>query len=405
MRTGDPYIQQLFEKYIQGIISEKEMEEMLAYFKTHGVPEDIDGILMEEMQQVIRDDDTLGQLTGRVEDRLRARLQVRQQTSWIKPIRTWIPYAAAVVIAGVLLWGVDRFYLTNPIGDMVAESATLSEEEISPAGNRASLVLSDGRVIALDEDEQGIVLDGQRITYQGGNSTLLDLGSQSPVESITLSTPRGGTYKMTLPDGTLVWLNAGSTLTYPSRFAEDERIVHLDGEAYFSVKQQQGSNGLMPFKVVSTQQTIDVLGTEFNVSAYADETETRTTLVEGRVSIRSAGQLEDLILLPGEQSLVQVNHLSKFRVDVRDYTDWKNGEFVFRNESAPQVLRRIARWYDVDLEYSGDGSFDEKYSGTISRYGELQTVLDIMAEAGSLRFAIQDRTVEVYKERRKQPIR
>lgn len=405
MRTGDPYIQQLFEKYIQGIISEKEMEEMLAYFKTHGVPEDIDGILMEEMQQVIRDDDTLGQLTGRVEDRLRARLQVRQQTSWIKPIRTWIPYAAAVVIAGVLLWGVDRFYLTNPIGDMVAESATLSEEEISPAGNRASLVLSDGRVIALDEDEQGIVLDGQRITYQGGNSTLLDLGSQSPVESITLSTPRGGTYKMTLPDGTLVWLNAGSTLTYPSRFAEDERIVHLDGEAYFSVKQQQGSNGLMPFKVVSTQQTIDVLGTEFNVSAYADETETRTTLVEGRVSIRSAGQLEDLILLPGEQSLVQVNHLSKFRVDVRDYTDWKNGEFVFRNESAPQVLRRIARWYDVDLEYCGDGSFDEKYSGTISRYGELQTVLDIMAEAGSLRFAIQDRTVEVYKERRKQPIR
>lgn len=401
-------MQQLFTKYIQGTISKREMDEMLAYFREHGIPEDIDGALLEEMQRVMAadaNDTSLSPITDRVENRLKARLEAEQPVARIRTLRKWIPYAAAGMILVSLLWGIDRFNLNDASSDRITESVVIQAQEIQPAGNRASLLLSDGRVIPLDEDEQGIVTDGQRITYQGGNSILLDLRQQASVESITLSTPHGGTYKMTLPDGTLVWLNAGSTLTYPSRFAADERIVHLDGEAYFSVKAQPSVNGLTPFKVVSTDQTIHVLGTEFNVSAYADEPETRTTLVEGRVSIQSAGQLEDLVLLPGEQSLVQNNSLSKFGVDVRDYTDWKNGQFVFRNESAPQVLRRIARWYNVTLEYHDQELLNEKYSGSISRYGELQTVLDIMAEAGSLRFAIDDRTVEVYKENRKKPIK
>src|SRR5690606_36569752 len=142
------------------------------------------------------------------------------------------------------------------------------------------------------------------------------------------STPRGGTYKVTLADGTVVWLNAGSTLKYPSYFGKGDRVVELEGEAYFDVKRIQTENPtahFQPFKVVSANQAITVLGTEFNVSAYKDEDNTKTTLVDGKVRVETLRSLENITLLPGEQGKNGKNGLEKNRVDVYDYVDWKNG--------------------------------------------------------------------------------
>lgn len=411
MRIRDPKIQHLFKKYISETISKEEMDEMLHYFRQHGIPKEIDQILIDEIQKVNADEidssleSTVKGVSDRVEAQLLENLKTQAQTpGYQKGLRHWIPRVAAAVLlcflAGMIWIKLDQ---SSSIDKQDPLSSALTVE-IAPAGNRASLVLSDGRVINLDEEQQGIVIDGQRITYQDGASTLLSLDEQSPIESITLSTPKGGTYRVTLPDGTEVWLNAASTLKYPSMFRPEERVVHLEGEAYFSVKQIKSANGLLPFKVISANQTIEVLGTEFNVSAYQDETETRTTLVEGKVSVRINEQQENLILLPGEQSLLVQNKMQKLKVDIRDYTDWKNGEFVFRNESTPQVLQRIARWYDVELDYNGRETFNEQFSGSISRYGDLKTVLDIMAEAGRLKFDVNGRTVSVYKMNKKQNI-
>ncbi len=408
----DQEILRLFEKYVAGSISKDEIEEMLSHFREYGFPEGLDQKLLAELRKTPDNNasaaagDSPSRLAGQITDRVEIRLQeeINRLKTKTKPIKRWLPRVAAAsavlfVLAGAAWWFVNSSdSLADP--ELAANQAP-QHVEIVPAGNRASLVLSDGRVIALDETRDGIVIDGRQITYGDGNSTVLDLSEQAAVEAITLTTPRGGTYRLTLPDGTQVWLNAASTLTYPSRFRPEERVVHLEGEAYFAVKQIEKDKKLLPFRVESSKQTIEVLGTEFNVSAYGDETQTRTTLINGKVSIQAVGAMESLMLSPGEQSLVDQQVMRKTKVNVNDYIDWKNGEFVFRNENTHQVMQRIGRWYDLDVKQLDQRIINERFSGTISRYGNLQTVLDIMSEAADLSFEIENRSVSVSKKVKK----
>lgn len=424
-------IRQLFDQYLSGSLNHDEWEEMLDYFQHHGFPDELDATMLNEFMKHSEWAE-MDVLAASVERQLRSALKRSTRDQNQKPIikkpaikklaikkpavkrlRKWVAMSAASVSAAFLLWA--GWYAVDVLGSGAApvfddQKWVQNELEIVPAGNRASLKLSDGRVIELDESQYGIVVDGQEVRYQDGSSTLVALEQDAPVETITLSTPRGGTYNITLSDGTQVWLNAATTLTYPSRFTEHERVVHLEGEAYFDVSELKGSYGARPFLVESATQRIEVLGTEFNVSAYADEAVVRTTLVEGSVRVytiaaRAAGSSATasasgadvvgtgLLLKPGEQSRTDGQSFSKASVKVRDYTDWKHGEFVFRNETTRQVLKRLGRWYDVGLGDLSPRSLDERFSGSISRYGEIQTVLDIMSEAAGLRFRLEDRTV------------
>ncbi len=327
-----------------------------------------------------------------------------------KPARRvwrWFPYAAAAILLAVGWWAVS--YQQSDV--------SLAAEEILPGGNRATLTLADGRVINLDEAQTGIIVGAEDITYQDGTSLAAVIPSaaeeslpnpgDAPV-MLTLTTPKAGQYQITLPDGSKVWLNAASTLKYPSRFSGAERVVFLEGEAFFEIRPQVGPVGaqtpkgspevnLAPFSVQTANQVVHVLGTEFNLSAYADEEATKTTLVTGRVRVAISpleggrGVTEEL--KPGQQSTVHNDNIQVQAVDVNEYTAWKSGLFILSDTPLSTAIRQLERWYDV--EFLGEVHSDKKVSAILPRDINLSDVLKALAENTDMKFTIQGRRVMV----------
>lgn len=238
---------------------------------------------------------------------------------------------------------------------------------------------------------------------------------------MSLTTPKGGTYQIVLPDGTRVWLNAGSTLKYPSRFTGNTREVFLEGEGFFEVSQQgsppsamrssrtaSGKEQPAPFIIKTRGQQTTVLGTEFNISAYPDEKEIKTTLASGSVKVtalksspvnQSTNPLIDqsAILEPNEQSILSATGLQTRNVDVSTEIAWKNGDFVFRNEDLETALRKVARWYDVEIVYGPSAPKNLELGGWVSRSKSLSAVLKVIGEAGDVTFNITGRRIMVTK--------
>lgn len=282
-----------------------------------------------------------------------------------------LPYAAAVAI----LLAVIGIWLPFNREQVELVEVEVEAELILPGGNRATLTLDDGREVVLSETRNGIVVGSEGITYIDGTS--LDI---TPSEGFVLNTPKGGMYQVTLPDGTGVWLNANSTLKYPSRFDNDERLVELIGEAYFEVAPRENlvTRKNVPFKVITPNQTVEVLGTQFNISAYLDDASTKTTLLEG--AVRLGGDGFDVILSPGEQGVL---HGGQFTVDVveaDDFIGWTKGEFIFNGIELRDAMKQISRWYDVAVEYEGDVPQTNFY-GSFSRSATLAEALEIFKEA------------------------
>lgn len=329
----------------------------------------------------------------------------------------WLPYAAAVV----LVLAVGFLFLEQGLMNKDQGKAAM---EILPGGNRATLTLADGRTIDLSEAQTGIVV-GNEITYTDGTEILdnrqqtIDnrqaVGKESQGSSVShlmsLATPKGGTYQITLPDGSKVWLNAASTLRYPSRFDGKERVVELEGEAYFNIRQQTSDTRhqtKLPFKVITYGQTVEVLGTQFNISTYHDDPETKTTLVEGSVQVASTTlarefaaspdarmQEEPVILIPGQQATTRGAYTTIQDVDISSYTAWKDGLFLFDDESLDVIMRKISRWYDVEVVFADGIDRQERFGGGVSRYGQLQEVLDRLSLTGKVRFAVKERRITV----------
>ncbi len=290
-------------------------------------------------------------------------------------LRRWLPYAAAILLAAtVATW----FFHGNGVVD--PEDSLANQHEIPPGGNRAMLTLADGRIIDLDESQTGIVI-GDGITYADG--TDITSGDRVPVgedvNQLTLTTPKGGTYQVTLPDGTHVWVNAETTIRYLDGFAANERIVSVDGEAYFSV----ASDVRRPFKVVSGAQTIAVLGTEFNLSAYSADQETKTTLVDGSVRIVNGQTRRASTLKPGQQSTVRGTVIETQEIDVQQFTAWKDGYFYFNGDSPQDAFAQLSRWYDIEIAYRGAVPKVEFY-GKLERNKPLGSMLNILQKAGLL---------------------
>ena len=283
--------------------------------------------------------------------------------------RRWLPYAAAAfLLSTTLVW-----YFSDNFAEMrKPKMALTSDEDIAPGGNRATLTLADGRKIDLSEMQSGIVIGNGGILYEKGTEELVDL-EVDDIIPLVLSTPKGGTYQITLADGTKVWLNAASTLQYPSRFDDRERVVQLQGEAYFSVTNDTDK----PFRVVSHAQQIEVLGTEFNVAAYADDAEVKTTLVEGSVALQINASGERVFLAPNEQSVLRGATIRKQQVNVGPYIAWKDGNFYFHNTPLSEMMTQMSRWYDIDVVYEKEIP-NEMFNGTLSRNVSLRTVLDLL---------------------------
>ncbi len=292
----------------------------------------------------------------------------------------WKYYIAAAVALIFAIGGVYRYWRSEvPSSNMVV--TTPIQRDVQPGGNRAVLTLADGQHIDLAESQSGIQL-GDALTYLDGSpvgNASFDKQLKQQTMALQLHTPKGGTYQLTLPDGTKVWLNASSSLKYPSRFEGRERVVELEGEAYFDVAtvQDKTTAAKLPFRVVSKGQTIEVLGTQFNVSAYADESIIRTTLVEGSVRLTHIHDDNPVILFPNEQAGLQNSKIFKQKVDVRPYVAWKDGQFLFKKTPVEEVMKQIARWYDVEVIYAR-GIPKETLSGKVNRDVTLTGLLEIL---------------------------
>lgn len=292
-------------------------------------------------------------------------------------------YAAAVLlVAGAL--GYFIFRTTRPLTDDavlgINSPSSPAMNDIVPGGNKAILTLADGSTIVLDSANSGVLAQqGSARVMKAADGTILYASLQTAGAPVvmynTMSTPRGGQYQLALPDGTRVWLNAASSITFPTAFTGSERNVSITGEAYFEV----AHNTAMPFRVtINDQNHVLVLGTHFNINSYIDETIVRTTLIEGSVKVNSEGQ--ETVLKPGEQARAGGNGLTVLKdVNTDQVIAWKNGAFSFYKDDLRAVLRQISRWYDVEIVY--DGQIPERrFSGKMGRDLTLSQVMNFLRE-------------------------
>lgn len=278
------------------------------------------------------------------------------------------------------------FYSKQPVSLQSAKQKIVVENDIMPGGNRATLILSDGSKIVLDDTKKGVVAKqaGLKIQKTADGKVIYDLSKPgNPTSSIAyniIETPRGGQYQINLPDGSKVWLNSASSLKFPVIFTGKNRIVELQGEAYFEI----AGNKDMPFKVTVDTAEIEVLGTHFNVMAYAEEGSINTTLLEG--SVRFSTGKESKRISPGQQ-LRLTKTMKIVEADLNEAIAWKNGYFIFKNEDISSIMRKISRWYDVEIEYQKTIP-QKKFLGKISRAGNVSDVLEMLELTGAVRFNI-----------------
>ncbi len=299
--------------------------------------------------------------------------------------------AAAVVVIALGLAGYYFISSANKEKQSIAKTTSPSAPtDIMPGGNKAVLTLGDKSVIVLDGAQNGTLANEGNTSIQKMEDGKLVYNQSKEKPSIvfynTISTPRGGQYQLTLADGTKVWLNAASSLTFPTSFPGEERKVEISGEAYFEVAKNENQ----PFKVViAGKEEIEVLGTHFNINAYVDEPSINTTLLEGKVKVTTIMGSKVQFLSPGQQS--QLDKSGNIRLnnnpDIEEVIAWKSGKFYF-GESADvaAIMRQISRWYNVDVEIKGN--IKEHIGGSMSRDVNVSKVFEKLEITGVIRFEL-----------------
>ncbi|WP_343702862.1 FecR domain-containing protein [Chitinophaga sp.] len=299
--------------------------------------------------------------------------------------------AAAAAIVLLLAGAAYRWWLPPDAQPPAPPTAQQLPGDVAPGGNKATLTLADGSTLTLDSAGHRVInSQDTRITQQNGQLLYGEDAATPALQYHKLSTPRGGQFKVTLPDGTRVWLNSASSLRYPTAFTGKERTVELEGQGYFEVAQ----NAAQPFKVMVQGMEVQVLGTHFDVMAYGDEATINTTLLQGAVKVKAG---ENVRLLQPEQEAVldrQSRRVTVQQADVKKVMAWKNGLFVFNNMALPAILREVARWYDVDIVYQATPS-SELYGGGISRNLHLSNVLHLLEASGYNHFRIEGKKIVV----------
>jgi transmembrane sensor len=298
-------------------------------------------------------------------------------------VRLWPRLVAAAILVIISA----AIYMYKDSGEEAVVVKPIETNDLVPGGDRATLTLSDGRKISLTDAGNGELARqaGVTIIKTGGGQLLYkitgeeDLGKNLAFNKI--ETPVGGQFQVQLPDGSTVWLNSASSLRYPVRFGGSERQVEINGEAYFEVSR----NPSKPFRVVSNRQTVEVLGTSFNIMAYNDEFSTNTTLIEG--SVKVIGTAKSEIISPGEQTLVKGGDITVRNADIDEAMAWKNGYFIFKGENIGSIMRKISRWYDVKVDFQGVDQ-GKVFGGKISRSRKVSEVLKMLESTGSIHFKL-----------------
>lgn len=336
-------------------------------------------------------DEIINRLTNEseIKARLLAKSQIDSKADWnkiqskiavAKKTNYWQYAAAAAVVITVC----TSIYIlrNNHVGNNLAEPIIVNNQ-IVPGNNKAKLTLETGEEVILVEDEEytskNIKSDGENIVYNESSDTTITSGE---IAYNFLTIPRGGQFQITLSDGTHVWLNSDSKIKYPVQFKEGEtRVVELlYGEAYFDVSPSTMHKGAK-FKVANKAQSVEVLGTEFNIKAYNEEAVVYTTLVEGKVQVRSQGQVQDLV--PNQQSKLntETNAIDVSQVDVYNEIAWKDGVFSFEDKSLKDIMEVLSRWYDIDVVFEDKRLESERFVGVLKKNYSIETILSIFQKA------------------------
>lgn len=305
----------------------------------------------------------------------------------------WWSVAAVLVLLTSL--GIFYFKSEKP---RVLITQTKKENIIKPGVNQAILTLADGSTIGLNESSHGVVVeeDGLKVTKGADGKISYDVEKDLVPSINTVATPRGGQYHLELPDGTKVWLNAASSIRFPTRFSGKTRTVDVTGEIYFEV----ASNKEMPFLVRTHHQQIEVLGTHFNVNAYEDELDEKTTLIEGSVKVAKLDKAANentlwKVLRPGQEASIKQKgtQITVAEIDTDVAVAWKNGYFKFDKADIHAVMRQIARWYDVEVVYVGAKN-EDLFVGEMKRTEDIRGVLKIL-ELSKIKTSIKGRTIVI----------
>jgi len=315
-----------------------------------------------------------------------------------RKLKLWPRFAVAAAVT-VIAFG--TWFYTNQIDSIrnISASGQIIANDIAPGGVGATLTLANGEKVRLTDADNGELARqaGVTVTKSASGEIIYEITSAAKVENQvgainTLSTARGETYKLRLPDGSRVWLNAASSITYSANLLQlGKRKVTLQGEGYFEISK----NKAHPFVVESKGQQVEVLGTHFNIKAYGDEPAMATTLLEGSVMVSQASK--KVILKPGQQALNKDNVFAVAAVDIDEAVAWKNGLFMFKGEKISDIMKKVQRWYDVDVVYNDGNVGALKFSGTISRYDHVSKLLDILETTGLVHFKIEGRRIIVMK--------
>lgn len=371
----------LYEKYQQGLCTPEEEKRLMEFQDIFHLQEDENSNLSVAEKELRR------QLYGRI-----VQTTARKKKVFSIPWR-WAAAAILVIVAGL-----STLFIKRQPDKLVAveKKPVIRTEPIKPGTNMATLTLADGSTIALEDAANGIVTQAGGTDVRKIGKGLIaysgKAGAASPDGNSfhTLNIPRGGQYMVTLSDGTKVWLNSESSLTYPVVFGGAERKVILKGEAYFEVSE----NKQKPFIAQTDHAAVHVLGTHFNIHAYRDEKNVKVTLMEG--SVRLSAGADKAILAPGEQGIVDTARagIERKKVNVSQVMAWKAGYFVFRSNTIQDIMRQIGRWYDVEVVYEGEipkGTF----GGTYSRNKDINDLLKGLELTGLVHFKIEGRRIIV----------
>jgi transmembrane sensor len=367
-------IKTILDKYKAGIASEEEIALLESWYLNFTL----------QASENITEDERLQTF-----NRVWANLENVQATK--STIRLWPRFVAAASI--LIFLSVGSYFLLNKPGDQ--QLVKIQTHDIAPGSNKAILTLANGKKIILNDAQNGkLVQQGNAAITKMQNGQIVykaaDDGKAVAMAYNTTTTPRGGEYHITLADGTNVWLNAASSITYPTTFNGNNRTVEITGEAYFEV----AHNATQPFRVKSTGQTVEVLGTHFNINSYEDEPASKTTLLKGSVKV-TKGQAS-VTLKPGQQSVIigngsnsSINVLNDVNTD--RVLAWKNGKFSFDNADIKTVMREIGRWYNVEILYEGKIQ-STVFSGEIYRNVNLSKALEILGFT-KVNFRIEGRKI------------
>jgi len=383
-------IYELIKKYRDNTASESEKQALLEWYRQTAYQD----------AEFPEDEDAVGEFMLE-----RLNRENKPRNGRIIPIRRWL-LAASVLI----LLGLGSLYVIHIRGGSQKNNiALIPKKDIAPGGNKAILTLANGSKISLTDASNGTVAsqNGVQVT-KAANGQLVyvikntgmpitasgDANSERKAAALafnTIETPKGGQYQVVLPDGSKVWLNAMSSIKFPVSFSSlKERRVELTGEAYFEVEHNKD----LPFRVVSGKQVVEVLGTHFNVNAYPDETGIKTTLLKG--SVKVTGDSNSAILKPGQQAEF-TSSITISNVNTDEAVAWKNGYFFFDDEKLQDIMRVVARWYDVKVIFADESTKNETFGALSTRFANISTLLNMMEQTGDARFSIDGSTITVSK--------